>query len=98
WGWECASMATGIISIALAVAVLCEVNKKPIEDWKLPIQPNALVSVFSTVAKSAMLVPITSGLGQLKWIHFDSSTARYVQHLDVFDEASRGPWGSLMIL
>jgi hypothetical protein len=83
--------------MALIVAILFRMDGKPLSTWKLPIQPNSLVAVFSTITKSALLVPIAESIGQLKWDYFHDQP-RSVQHMQTFDGASRGPWGALVLL
>jgi hypothetical protein len=82
--------------MSIIVAILCSMDGKPMRLWTLPIQPNSLVAVFSTITKSALLVPIAESIGQLKWDYF--SKPRAVQHMQTFDQASRGPWGALVFL
>ena len=43
-----------------------------------------------------MLVVVTSCIAQLKFRHFQES--RPLHHLQLFDDASRGPWGAFMML
>ncbi|KAH7116104.1 hypothetical protein B0J11DRAFT_584137 [Dendryphion nanum] len=92
WGWELASMLLSVSCMAAIVGILFSIQGKRLEDWKLPIQPNSCVAVFSTVAKSALLYPIAECIGQLKWSYFE--TVRGLYQMQTFDEASRGPWGS----
>lgn len=84
-----------MLCIGGTIAILLYIDDKPVGAWKLPIQPNSLVAVFSTIAKSALLVPVAECIGQLKWIYFDSTESRTLAQLQAYDEASRGPWGSL---
>lgn len=44
-----------------------------------------------------MLMVVGQGLGQLKWQHFERRPRRLLD-FDVFENASRGPWGSLRLL
>ncbi|KAI0815971.1 hypothetical protein GGR55DRAFT_631245 [Xylaria sp. FL0064] len=44
-----------------------------------------------------MMVPVASCLSQLKWKHF-TSRPRPLDQFQVMDDASRGPWGSFMLL
>ncbi|KAI1081460.1 hypothetical protein F5B20DRAFT_65613 [Whalleya microplaca] len=44
-----------------------------------------------------MLVPVASCISQLKWSHFSLYPRRLVD-LQLFDSASRGPWGSAVFL
>ncbi|KAH6852919.1 hypothetical protein BKA58DRAFT_444724 [Alternaria rosae] len=67
---------------------------KPMIDWKLPIQPNSLIAVFSTIAKSALPVPLAECIGQLKWIYFHTPQSKPVNRLYDFDVATRGPCGA----
>ena len=99
WWWEVASIALAVSCTAAIVAILFDMDRKPLDNWRFDfIQPNSLVAVFSTVAKSALLVPISAGLGQLKWIYFGKHRHKKLSHFDAFDSASRGPWGSIRFL
>lgn len=98
WWWEAGGLLLASICMSLIIAILSYMDQKPLIDWKLPIQPNSLVAVFSTIAKSALLVPIADCLGQLKWVYFESVNARNLSQIQVFDEASRGPWGAFVFL
>lgn len=88
-----------LLSIACEVAiitVLACMNHKPLSRWKSKVSLNATISIFSTIAKSAMLVPVAECISQLKWTHFE--TRRRLNDLEVFDKSSRGPLGSLDFL
>ncbi|KAI0385459.1 hypothetical protein F5Y04DRAFT_292044 [Hypomontagnella monticulosa] len=47
--------------------------------------------------KTTLLVPIASCIGQLKWRHY-ALQPRPLDQLQVIDDASRGPWGSIVVL
>ncbi|KAI0975609.1 hypothetical protein F4678DRAFT_417844 [Xylaria arbuscula] len=97
WWWEIASSALSIISLGLSVYLLSQINRLPLNEWPFLIQPNSLLSIFMTVGKGSMLVPIASCISQLKWHHF-LTQERCLHHLQLFDSASRGPWGASMFL
>lgn len=97
WWWEIGGALLSIICVGLVLVVLFEASDIALAAWPLWIQPNSLIAVFTTVGKSAMMVPIASCISQLKWRHFELRANR-LSHLQVLDEASRGPWGSLMLL
>lgn len=42
-----------------------------------------------------MLLPVAEGLSQAKWLHF-SAKPRALNDLEMFDRASRGPWGAFL--
>lgn len=97
WALECisivvASLALGIIGIGLAVY-----RERPAVDWHSSITPNSLVSVLATILRIFLSLPIASCLGQLKWIWY-GQRQRTLRRFQVFDAASRGPWGALMLL
>ncbi|KAL1624687.1 hypothetical protein SLS56_007750 [Neofusicoccum ribis] len=60
----------------------------------MPIRPHALISVFAAFAKSALILPLTECISQYKWLYFSRNQQR-LQDLQTFDDASRGPLGSL---
>lgn len=86
-----------LICMALIIAVLVTAKDRSLESWLLAIQPNSLVSVLTTVGKSAMVVVITSCISQLKWRYFQTR-AHPLNHIQCFDDASRGSWGALTFL
>ena len=83
--------------MASVIIILSVTQNKPLSHWKFPIQPNSLVSVFSTLSNFAMLLGVSEGISQLKWIYFQERRHRLFD-LQVFDEASRGPLGSFRLL
>jgi hypothetical protein len=93
WVWEIGSEALSIVCLALLIGFLVYVNGAPYSEWQYQISPNSVVSIIATVAKAALLVPVSACIGQLKWA--PSSTPAELYRLQAFDEASRGPWGSL---
>jgi hypothetical protein len=96
WWWESGAVFISFVCMSLIVAILLTMDGKPMRKWTLPIQPNSLIAVFSTITKSALLVAIAESIGQLKWGYFDR--ARNIRHMQNFDEASRGPWGAFAFL
>jgi hypothetical protein len=96
WWWETGAVFVSLVCMSLIVAVLFRMDGRPLRTWTLPIQPNSLVAIFSTLTKSALLVPIAESIGQLKWDYFERP--RNIQHFQDFDEASRGPWGAFVFL
>lgn len=96
WAWEIGSLALAVVGVALLVAFLATINSTPYGDWQYTASPNTVVSIIITITKAALLVPVSSCLGQLKWNLFQNPAPLY--QMQVIDQASRGPWGSLEIL
>lgn len=97
WIWEVSALVISCICMTAAVVVLLHVNDKLLAEWKFPIQLNSLLSVLITISKSALLVSTAECISQAKWIQFQKSPLR-LNSLQQFDDASRGPWGSLQFL
>lgn len=97
WWWEIGAAVLSITSLVLLLVLLSQSNGRRLQSWNLPIQPNSLIAVLTTVAKTSMMVPVASCLSQLKWRHFISQP-RPLDQFQVMDDASRGPWGSFMLL
>jgi len=53
-------------------------------------------NVLGKVSSAALIVPTSEALGQLKWHWFHKSNAMW--DFEIFDKASRGPLGALMLL
>ncbi|KAH7349095.1 hypothetical protein BKA66DRAFT_293491, partial [Pyrenochaeta sp. MPI-SDFR-AT-0127] len=57
---------------------------------------NAYIAVLAAVSKAALILPVSEAIGQLKWIWFQQDAALW--DFQLYDSASRGPWGSFMLL
>jgi hypothetical protein len=62
------------------------------------ITVNSIVSWLGTLARICLLVPLSNGLGQLKWAWFSDGKDRPLADLDTFDAASRGVIGSVQLI
>lgn len=96
WGFELLALLFAMASTIAVCVILGHANNRLLSDWTLPIQPNSLISVFSTLAKAALMVPIASVVSQMKWIWFEEP--RNLANLQSFDKASRGPWGAANLM
>ncbi|KAK4165481.1 hypothetical protein QBC43DRAFT_287649 [Cladorrhinum sp. PSN259] len=97
WWWEIGAMFISVFCMASVVIILAQIDDLPLDSWLLPIQTNSLIAVLTTIAKTSMLVAGAGCLSQLKWRHFRNGNQR-LYDMQLFDDASRGPWGSFMFL
>ena len=97
WKYELLSMIVSVGALLATVAVLFAFDGKPMSRWKAIAQPNTVVSALSTLAKSSMLMVVGQILGQFKWQHFENRPRRLMD-FEIFESASRGPWGALELL
>ncbi|KAL1633485.1 hypothetical protein SLS56_002870 [Neofusicoccum ribis] len=96
WYLEILGIVASIAAMVLVVITLHLVQDKPLHGWTFFFQPNTVLSALVTAAKSTMLFSIAECLGQLKWIYYwHCKEKRRLQTLEVFDGASRGPWGAV---
>ncbi|KAF2652311.1 hypothetical protein K491DRAFT_664029 [Lophiostoma macrostomum CBS 122681] len=97
WWWELFSWLVSFLCVSAIVGVLLLYSGKKQPDFIIPgITINAFISVFAAVAKAALILPVSEAIGQLKWIWFQNDANLW--DIDLFDGASRGPWGSMMLL
>ncbi|XXG96790.1 hypothetical protein Hte_003081 [Hypoxylon texense] len=95
WWWEISATFVGIASIVGIVIFLSHIKDTLLAQWNISAQPSMIISVLATTGKSAMMIPIASCLGQYKWWRFRRPAK--LEELQLLEEASRGPWGSLML-
>lgn len=58
---------------------------------------NTLTAIMATAIQACLLYPILECLGQLKW-RWLLGTEKCLEDLHVFDSASRGPIGSMVLM
>ncbi|OCK84484.1 hypothetical protein K432DRAFT_440020 [Lepidopterella palustris CBS 459.81] len=96
WWWELFSWFVSFFATGAIVIVLVLYSEQTLPRWPLGITLNAYISVLAALAKAAMILPVAEAIGQLKWIWFRRKSK--LMDFFTFDSASRGPWGSLMLL
>ena len=83
------------------VAVLVILKDEKLTKWplteKIGFTLNDYVSVLSRIAGAALILPVSEALGQLKWCWF-LGHSKQMWDYEIFDNASRGPWGALLLL
>jgi hypothetical protein len=99
WQWEFAASAFSLACFVAVVLVLAIYHNKSLSRWNFvfDISLNTLIALLSTLSRTALLVPVASCISQLKWIHLAHSP-RTLRAVQIFDDASRGPWGSLQLI
>ena len=97
WLNEIGGAALSFVCLVAIIIVLYRFHGQPLAAWKMPIALNSLISLFSTIAKAALLLPVAACISQLKW-HYFVEKPHALNELQVFDGASRGPLGALQLL
>ena len=96
WLFELLSWLVSMISLTTIVVVLLVYHNRPIPEWPLSITLNSIISILSTIAKAALIMPVAESISQLKWVWFTRSN-RLID-FQTIDGASRGPLGSIKLL
>jgi hypothetical protein len=108
--WWLAEISAVIIAFASLASVIGDLKAYPhtiaVSDIGHGITLNGLIATLSTIVRIALLVIISSGLSQCKWIWFSSKgkvwrrsyRRRKLKDTEMFDDASRGAIGSLRLL
>jgi hypothetical protein len=97
WLWELSACIMGIACLVAIVGALIYEDGRRLDQWRLFIAPNALVSFLGTLSKSCLLLAVSEVISQYKWLHFARTSHKLVD-LQLFDAASRGPLGSAEFL
>lgn len=90
-----------IISAASFVAMLVVLHAyadQPMSHWKFTISLNSVIAILAAVFKASLAVPLSEGLSHLKWVWYTTNKERPLSDIEVFDNASRDPLGSLRLV
>ena len=88
--------AFGIGCLLAIVGTLAAYDGRRVPNFRWGITLNTIVSLLASFATAALMVPITSGLAQLKWIWFQKP--RKLADFDTIEDARSGPYGSVKLL
>jgi hypothetical protein len=100
WWFEFMSLVSSAAAIGVTVAVLLYFDGRTIPHWATAgsgLSLNSILSVFSTVSRACLLVPIDQSIGQLYWLAI-SHSGRQLSEAELYNEASRGPYGAVKLL
>jgi hypothetical protein len=101
WLLEILSWLFSAICMGAVVGVLIYLRGEPLSKWTLEekthLTLNTYISILSKMAGAALILPVSEALGQLKWSWF-LEHSKQMWDFEIFDNASRGPWGSMLLL
>lgn len=95
WLFEMMCWLTSATCMVSIIVIYIEIKDRPIIEKKQSTLLT-LANVLGKVSSAALIVPISEALGQLKWHWFHNSKA--IWDFEIFDKASRGPLGAIMLL
>ncbi len=97
WALEYFTMAMSVAALAVISVTLILHNGEPLDNWPLSVQLSTVLSTLATIMKGCMLLPVCACLSQLKWLWYIHK-AKSLQDFQIFDHASRGPLGAILLL
>ncbi|KAI1734368.1 hypothetical protein F4680DRAFT_344083 [Xylaria scruposa] len=97
WLWEFSLWSISSAAFGSQLAVLYAYSASPLPDLPWGITLNALISTLSAFSTSTLIAVASSIVGQQKWLHLSRAEIS-LSELALYDEASRGPLGSLVLL
>lgn len=101
WLLEILSWLFSAICMGAVIGVLIYLRGEPLSKWTLEekthLTLNTYISILSKMAGAALILPVSEALGQLKWSWF-LEHSKQMWDFEIFDNASRGPWGSMLLL
>ncbi|KAH7083226.1 hypothetical protein BKA63DRAFT_599261 [Paraphoma chrysanthemicola] len=93
WLFEIGSWLISAICMGAVIGIYIWLKDKPMSQVG---QLLTYANILGKVASAALIVSTSEALGQLKWNWFHESKAMW--DFEIFDKASRGPWGAVMLL
>jgi hypothetical protein len=97
WLLEIISWWISAICMATIIGVLIYYRDGKLPDWPGVLTLNAFIAILSKISGAALILPVSEALGQLKWSWFQGDSKK-MWDFEIFDNASRGPWGSVLLL
>jgi hypothetical protein len=80
------------ITLNAYISVLSAISKYTLAGISFPSYLKIIIS-----ANIVPIVPVDEALGQLRWLYFASGPKSLID-FELFDDASRGPWGALALI
>lgn len=90
-----------ILSLSCLIAtsiILKSYDGKPNPKMSWGLTLNAIISILATTSKVSLLFTVSNSIGQLKWVWYLGCDSRPLIDAGIYDDASRGPLGSMILL
>jgi len=98
WSWEIFACTIAILTVLATAFVLQYHNGHPAPVvLKFNITLGSVLSILATIIKSALYMPLASGLSQIMWSKFQQGP-RPLNDIALYDKASRGVIGGIRLL
>lgn len=97
WLLESISSAVALGLVVALATIFWSMDNKPLSTWNSPVSLSTSISILTTAYTLALMHGVGTFIGQSKWLHFKNKPRRLAD-FETFDQASRGVWGSALLL
>ncbi|KAF6795338.1 hypothetical protein CSOJ01_13495 [Colletotrichum sojae] len=97
WVFELFCILLSILLFISILVVLYKFSDQELPDWPFGATLNSFLALFTTMSKAAFMIPVSVAISQTQWAWI-SKRPRPLYDVHVIDQASRGTWGSLVLL
>jgi hypothetical protein len=114
WIWEISSCFIAVLCLISIAVILAIHRDQPLPRWPKMISINSLIAIFTALMRAAIIFPVAQGtltiirmhvesilirvgISQAKWLWFRHQPRNLID-FEQLDGASRGPWGSFLLL
>lgn len=97
WILETFMVVFSISGLVAASVLLLVYDDKPLSSWSFFLSFNTVISILGAASRASLAFAIGSCISQGKWNWLKDKGGK-IMDLERFEEASRGPWGSVRLL
>ncbi|KAF6806478.1 hypothetical protein CSOJ01_08826 [Colletotrichum sojae] len=98
WWLELACLLLSALLFAAIVVILQQLDQRDLPNWPLGITLNTLLAFLTAATKACFMIPVSTAISQTQWVWFSQGKPKPLYDLHLFDQASRGALGSLVLL
>lgn len=97
WTIEIIALSLSFGTLGAICIILSLYDGRPLDAWGFVLSLNTVVSILGAISRASMGFALSAAFGQAKWNWYRERDDKLLT-FDRFDEATRGPWGSLKLL
>lgn len=104
WKWEALGYVVTVASLVALIVGLREMDGEEERTWGF-LTLNTVVAILTTIMSSSLMAVVSGSMSQSLWNWFAESPTgdklnrqRSLKDLELFDNASRGPFGGLRLI
>ncbi|KAF6816369.1 hypothetical protein CSOJ01_02992 [Colletotrichum sojae] len=92
WSIELIALLIAFLSFGAMTGIISAYHDEVQPDFTYKISINTLVAVFLTILRATLLFVTSEGQSKWRWM---KESPRPLRHIERFDDAGKGAWGSL---